>query len=130
VRDLGAWIVSLCEAKVTGLFNAAHPGFTWRELLAACRKVTGTDARITWVSPGFLAERGVGQWMELPLWIRDPQLAYADGVDVRRALAAGLELRPLEDAVRGALEDAETTETAGLTPEREAELLAEWHGRE
>jgi hypothetical protein len=99
-------------------------------LKARCERAVSEDARITWVSPEFLADQGVGQWMELPLWIRDPQLAYADRVDVRRALAAGLELRPLEDAVRGPLEDVETTEGAGLTPEREAELLVEWHGRE
>jgi nucleoside-diphosphate-sugar epimerase len=128
VRDLGAWIVSVCEAEVAGVFNATHPGFAWRELLDACRSVAGT-ATVTWVSPEFLAEREVGEWMELPLWIRDPKLAYADRVDVSRARAAGLELRPLEDAVRGALERADTTETAGLAPEREAALLAEWHAR-
>jgi nucleoside-diphosphate-sugar epimerase len=129
VRDLGAWIVSVCEAEVTGVFNATHPGFTWRELVDACRSVARSDVTVTWVSPGFLAEREVGEWMELPLWIRDPKLAYADQVDVSRARSAGLELRPLEDAVRGALEQAETTDTAGLAPEREATILAEWHAR-
>jgi nucleoside-diphosphate-sugar epimerase len=129
VRDLGAWIVSVYEAEVKGVFNATHPGFTWRELLDACRSVARSDAAVTWVSPEFLAEREVGQWMELPLWIRDPKLAYADRVDVSRARAAGLGLRPLEDAVRGALEQAGTTDTAGLAPEREAALLAEWHAR-
>jgi 2'-hydroxyisoflavone reductase len=129
VRDLGAWIVSVCEAEVTGVFNATHAGFTWRELLDSCRSVARSDATVTWVSPEFLAEEEVGEWMELPLWIRDPKLAYADQVDVSRARAAGLELRPLEDAVRGALEQAETTDAAGLAPEREAALLAEWHAR-
>ncbi len=129
VRDLGAWIVAVCEAEVTGVLNATHPGFTWRELLDACRSVAGSDATVTWVSPEFLAEREIDEWMELPLWIRDPKLAYADQVDVTRARAAGLELRPLEDAVCGALEQAEPTDTAGLAPEREAALLAEWHAR-
>jgi hypothetical protein len=50
-------------------------------------------------------------------------------VDVERALAAGLALRPLVETVRGALEDAETSDGVGLTRERESELLAEWHGR-
>ena len=66
--------------------------------------------------------------MELPLWIVDPALAYADRVDVRRALDDGLTFRPLAETVRGALEHAATTEAAGLSPEREAALLADWHG--
>jgi 2'-hydroxyisoflavone reductase len=66
--------------------------------------------------------------MELPLWLVDPALACADRVDVSRALEAGLTFRPLEDTVRGTLDEAETTDAAGLRPEREAELLAAWHG--
>jgi 2'-hydroxyisoflavone reductase len=129
VRDLGAWIVSLCERRAAGTYNATHPGFTWDALLSAGREVAGVEADVTWVDPDFLVAQGVGQWMELPLWIHDPALAYADRVDVRRALAAGLTFRALEETVRGALEQAETTERAGLRPEREAELLALWHGR-
>jgi 2'-hydroxyisoflavone reductase len=128
-RDLGAWLVSLCEQKATGTFNATHPGFTWSDLVESCREVAGTDAQITWVAPEFLVEHGVGQWMELPLWIHDPALAYADRVDVTRALDAGLTFSSLEETVRGALNEAATTDAAGLTPDREAELLALWHGR-
>ena len=130
VRDLGAWIVELCARGQSGTFNATHPGVSRDELLSTCRAVTGSDATITWVSPEFLVEHEVGEWMELPLWLVDPELAYADRVDVSRALAAGLTFRALEDTVRGTLEEAETAEAAGLRPEREAELLAAWHGRE
>jgi 2'-hydroxyisoflavone reductase len=131
VRDLADWILSLCERRVGGVFNATHPGVSWRELLEACSAVTGADATITWVDHGFLVEQEVGQWMELPLWIdgSDPEAAYFDRVDVGRALGAGLTFRPLAETVRGALEDAETTDAAGLAPEREAELLEAWHGR-
>jgi 2'-hydroxyisoflavone reductase len=50
-------------------------------------------------------------------------------VSVSRALEAGLTFRPLEETVRATLDEAETTDTAGLRPEREAELLAAWHER-
>jgi len=129
VRDLGEWIVDLCERDVAGIFNATHPGVTWAELLETCRTVAGADSEITWVSSEFLLEHEVGEWMELPLWIADPSMVGADQVDVRRALEAGLVFRPLADTVRGALEDAPTTDAAGLEPEREAELLAAWHGQ-
>jgi 2'-hydroxyisoflavone reductase len=129
VRDLAEWIVDLCEHDAGGIFNATHPGVSWAELLETCRAVVGTDAQITWVPDEFLAEQGVGEWMELPLWIADPAMAFADRVGVSRALAAGLRFRPLADTARGALDDAETTDAAGLTTEREAALLAAWHGR-
>ena len=129
VRDLAAWIVDLCQRDVGGTFNATHPGFAWSELLETCRAVAETDSTITWVSDEFLLEHAVGEWMELPLWIADPALAAADRVEVRRALGEGLGFRPLADTVRGALDAASTTDAAGLTSEREAELLAAWHAR-
>jgi 2'-hydroxyisoflavone reductase len=131
VRDLGEWMVFLCEKGAGGVFNATHPGVSWDDLLSACRVVAGTDASITWVSRDFLIEQSVGQWMELPLWIdsQDAEAAFFDRVTVDRALASGLVFRPLEETVRGTLEEAETTEAAGLKPERETALLAEWHGR-
>ena len=130
VRDLGEWIVELCARGSSGTFNATHPGLMWSELLDSCRAVSGSDAEITWVPDDFLLEHEVGQWMELPLWLADPEMAAADEVSVRGALDAGLTFRPLAETVRGALEQAHTTEAAGLAPEREAELLAAWHGRE
>ena len=128
VRDLGAWIVELCARRASGTYNATHPGVSWQVLLDTCREAASNDAEITWVSPEFLVEQEVGEWMELPLWLVDPALACADRVDVRRALEAGLTFRPLEDTVRGTLDEAETTDAAGLRPEREADLLAAWHG--
>jgi hypothetical protein len=69
--------------------------------------------------------------MELPLWIdsQDPEAAYFDRVTVDRALDADLAFRPLAETIRGTLDEAETTDAAGLRPEREAALLTEWHGR-
>jgi 2'-hydroxyisoflavone reductase len=130
VRDLGEWLIALCERGASGTFNATHPGITLSELVDSCRGVSGSNADVTWVPDGFLLEHKVGQWMELPLWLADPEMAAADDVSARRALDAGLTFRPLTETVRGALEHAHTTAAAGLTPEREAELLAAWHGRE
>ncbi len=129
VRDLGDWIVTLCERRAHGTFNATHPGLGWEQLLEACVDVTGSDARTTWVTDGFLVEQEVGQWMELPLWISalDPEAAYFDRVDVSRALDQGLTFRPLAETVRGTLDRAAPSEDVGLDPKREAVLLAHWH---
>jgi nucleoside-diphosphate-sugar epimerase len=129
VRDLGEWLVDACERGLSGTFNATNEGVAWGELLDACRDVTGYQAEITWVSEEFLLENEVGQWMEVPLWLAGAEMAYADRVDVSRAIAEGLRFRPLAETVRATLEHAETTDAAGIAQERESELLEKWHAR-
>jgi 2'-hydroxyisoflavone reductase len=129
VRDLGAWIVDLCERATGGTFNATHPGVRWEELIETCRRVAGSAARATWVPDSFLVEQGVGEWMELPLWIADQQWRGLHRADVSRALASGLTFRALDETVRGALELADPTGDAGLSPDREAEVLRKWLNR-
>jgi 2'-hydroxyisoflavone reductase len=48
--------------------------------------------------------------------------------DVSRAVAAGLRFRPVAETLRDAA-DAPEAEGVGLSPEREAELLAAWRSR-
>jgi 2'-hydroxyisoflavone reductase len=64
--------------------------------------------------------------MELPLWLHDPGAVGLMQADVSRAISAGLTFRPLDDTVQATLELAQTTDDAGLTPQREAELLEAW----
>jgi 2'-hydroxyisoflavone reductase len=95
-------------------------------LLETTRETVNPEARLVWVDDRFLVERDVGQWMELPLWVVDAEMAGLLRADSSRAIAAGLTFRPLEDTIRGALEQAQPTDDAGMKPEREAELLEEW----
>jgi 2'-hydroxyisoflavone reductase len=127
-RDLGAWLVDLCERRESGAFNATHAGLSWAELVESCLRVTGADAQPVWIDANWLADQGVGTWTELPLWLHGPDWVGMMDADVSRALAAGLTFRPLDDIVRGTLEHAETTADAGLTPERERALLGAWQG--
>jgi len=120
VRDLAEWILTAVEQGLSGTFNATNDGVAWGELLA------GAD--LTWVTDEFLQEHEVGPWMELPLWLPDPEWAGMHATDVSRAVAAGLRFRALEETLRGAA-TAPEADGVGLTPEREAELLAAWHGR-
>jgi 2'-hydroxyisoflavone reductase len=128
-RDLGEWIVRLLEDGVSGAFNAAHPGFTWAELVEAGRRVSGSDARPVWIDPDWLAQQGVGEWMEVPMWLHDPAWVGMHRADVSRAVEAGLAFRALDETVAGTLAEAETTDDAGLRPERERELLEAWRAR-
>jgi 2'-hydroxyisoflavone reductase len=125
VRDLGEWIVRLCENGTHGIFNAIDVT-TWGELLDACVHATGSDARLVWVPTEWLVAHGIGEWMELPVWVSSDEMAGLHRVGNERAVAAGLTFRPLDEVARATLADAETTDDAGLNPEREAELLAAW----
>jgi 2'-hydroxyisoflavone reductase len=129
VRDLGEWIVRLCESRTEGVFNAIDVR-TWGELLEACVDATGSDARLIWIPSEWLVEHDVGEWMELPLWISSPDSLGMHRVGNARAVAAGLTFRPLEDTIRATLAEAETTDDAGLKPDRERELLDEWASRD
>ena len=128
VRDLGEWIVRLCESGTQGTFNAIDVT-SWGALLDACAHAANPSANLVWVPSKFLLEHGVGEWMELPLWVASDELRGVHRATNARAVAAGLTFRPLEDTIRATLEQAEPVDDVGLAPEREAELLAEWHER-
>jgi 2'-hydroxyisoflavone reductase len=131
VRDLAAWTVSMVEQKQTGVFNADGPTRTLGEVLEASR--TQSAVTVTWVTGEFLAENQVAPWSQLPLWIpeSDADAAGFARISTEKAQATGLTARPLEETVQATLEWAATRPAehqwrAGLTPEREAELLQLW----
>jgi 2'-hydroxyisoflavone reductase len=138
VRDLAAWMVALLEAGESGAFNAVSPprALTMRDLFDACAKAAGSDARPVWVDGGFLEAQGVGEWIELPLWLPE-SAGFAGFFDVgsARARATGLRTRPLADTALDTLAWLATREPdcvwkAGLSAEREAQLLAAWAAKE
>lgn len=137
VRDLAGWTVRMAEERATGVFNATGPdrSLTMGELFDAGRSVAGSDATPVVVAEDFLLERNVGPWMEMPLWMPDkPEMAGFFAIDCSRAFAAGLTFRPVAETVRDTLawdrtRPADAPRRAGLAPEREAELLAEWRAR-
>jgi 2'-hydroxyisoflavone reductase len=139
VRDLGEWLVHLAEERIPGAFNAVRPAEPFGELLEVCRDVSGSDAHFVWMDESFLLDREVGQWMELPLWLAGEEAPFLQA-DVSRAVAAGLRFRPVAETVAETLAWARETRaplvaetgrlgTAGMRPEREAELVGAWQSR-
>jgi 2'-hydroxyisoflavone reductase len=134
-RDVAAFMLSATERGLTGAFNVHGPAepMTFAEMLDVCRGVARSDASVTWAEPSFLLEQGVEPWSELPLWIPGEETAGFMRRSMRKALDAGLTLRPVADTVRDTLAwDAERGRPdlqAGLPREREAEVLAAWHAR-
>jgi len=134
VRDLGAWIVLCLEQPVSGVYNANGPrgALDMRALLNACQAVAGGSATLRWADKEALAELGVEPWSDMPVWVpRGGEFAGVADVSVARAEARGLRARPVADTARATLDwfvDSRGLDDplrTGLSPEREAEVLAQ-----
>jgi 2'-hydroxyisoflavone reductase len=133
-RDLAAFVMRLLERNAGGTYNATSPQglSTMGDVLAACADAARVASTVHWIDDEYLVEHGVAAWMDLPLWI--PPSAGLPGLmnaDVGPALVAGLTIRPLAHTVRDTLRWALTRPRnhipkAGLTPQREAELLSDY----
>jgi 2'-hydroxyisoflavone reductase len=137
-RDLAAWIVQMAEARHAGVFNATGPekNLTMGSFLSSCREAAGSSAVFTWLPAEFLLAKNAAPWSELPLWIpeSDPDAAGFSTIDCKKALASGLSFRPLAETLGATLAWVKTRSTdwqwrAGLSPEREAQLLHDWAAR-
>ena len=95
-RDLAHWIVEAAETGLGGTYNAVGAVTPRQELLETCRAVTGVESEIVWVDAGFLVEHGVEQWMELPMWLHEPEYAAMQSTP-RESAARG---RPANPAAR------------------------------
>jgi len=130
VRDLTEWIVRMSEAGRTGTYNATGPAskLTMQRFLQACKDVTRSDARFTWLSESFITERHLEA--DFPIWT-PAEAVYFAAVDCAKAIADGLTFRPLENTIRATLQWNASrpegfTARAGISREREAALLEEW----
>ncbi|WP_078908287.1 NAD-dependent epimerase/dehydratase family protein [Streptomyces vietnamensis] len=136
-RDLAAWTLDAVAAGLSGPYNLVSPPghTTMGELLDACVRATGADAELRWTEPEALLAAGAAPWTELPVWLPPGEMYDAmHTADVSRALAAGLRCRPAEETVAdtwawmeslgGIAPQRPDRPGAGLTPEREAEVLA------
>jgi len=134
VRDLARWMLDLAERRTTGTFNAVGPAtpLTLGTVLDACTLADGKTTTIAYASWPFLESKGVAPYMDLPLWVPDvPSYAGASNFDCAKAIRAGLTFRSSEETAADTLAWAQTRPSthqwrAGLTPEREAELLTAW----
>jgi 2'-hydroxyisoflavone reductase len=132
VRDLSEFILKLIEENASGIYNATGPDYelTIGKLLDVSKQLTGSNASIHWASADFLNQHNVQAWSDMPTWIPDDEEGVGfSRVDISKSTAAGLEFRPLEQTVRDVLGWAQALPAnhewrAGLTAEREAEVLA------
>ena len=131
VRDLADFCTRVVARQISGTFGVVNEGIAFGTLLETCRQIARSDARFVWADAAFLERNAVRPWIDLPLWIpASANMPGAFSLDTRRARAAGLLVRPLEQTVRDTLAWARRRPVthawkAGLPPGRERELLTD-----
>ena len=139
-RDLASLALDAGAAGRSGPVDTVSPvgGATMGELLRACVDVTGSDARLVWMTPDFVLGREIEPWGELPVWmpIDDVELYALHTGDVSRALEWGLRIRPLHETVADTWDWVRSVDATGAVPEprpgigldpaKEAGALAAW----
>lgn len=139
VRDLAAWIVLGVERNLTGVYNATGPAkpLSMKKMLEGIKKGTGGDAKFTWVSTDFLEKKEIAPWSDLPVWVpgNDGKEGFTR-ISNAKAVAAGLAFRPVASTAKDTLawyktlpEDRRGKLLAGISLDKEKELLAAWHSK-
>jgi 2'-hydroxyisoflavone reductase len=133
-RDLAEWTIRVAEQRITGVFNAAGPALsiTMGEMLAGIAQGVRVDPKLVWAPTPFLRANKVSPWRDMPVWIPGEGETFGfHRRDIRRAITAGLTYRPLPLTAADTLawfltlpSEGQTKLRAGVTAEREAELLA------
>jgi 2'-hydroxyisoflavone reductase len=135
-RDLAEWMIRMAEARTFGVFNATGPAgaLHMRSMLDGIATAIKVKPQLTWVPAEFLKSEKVTPFGDMPVWM--PAQGDFAGFylrDVRKALAAGLTFRPFAITAADTLEwfkqqpaERQATMRAGMTREREQEVLAHW----
>jgi 2'-hydroxyisoflavone reductase len=146
-RDIAEWTIRMAEMgprEAGGIYNATGPRqpLSMGAFLDACKQVTHSDARFTWVPWSFLAEQKIRPWRDMPIVVPpEGETAGFSRRNIDRAVAKGLTFRPLAVTIKDTLdwhktrpqEDRDKLDAgavSGISAGREAEVLAAWHAKE
>lgn len=132
-RDVANWVVEMIGNQKSGVYNVTgHPfALSFGDLLEAMKATTNSNATFTWVDEEFLRQEQVEAWSDLPLYLPEstPETAGFLSANIERALARGLQFRPLEATIQDTLAWRATLPDhlkAGLPTAKEQQLLAKY----
>ena len=135
-RDLAEWTIRMVENRETGIYNATGPAkpLGIGGMLDGIKTALNANAQFTWASEDFLTQQKVEAWSDMPVWTgAESGMARTN---INRALGKGLTFHPLGETARDTLTwfksfppDRQAKLRAGITREREAQILAAWKKR-
>lgn len=138
-RDLAEWTVRMAERRETGVYHATGPKetLTMGAMLDGIQGALHTQARFEWADTDFLKAHAVQEWSDMPVWVSPKgDEAGLSSLNIQRALDKGLTFRSLADTTRATLAwfkaqppERQAKLRAGITPEKEKEVLAAWEAR-
>jgi 2'-hydroxyisoflavone reductase len=136
-RDLAEWTIRMAENRETGIHNATGPAgpLGIGGMLDGMKEALHADGKFTWVPADFLTEQKVEAWSDMPVWTGEE--SGMARTSISRALGKGLTFRPLAETTGDTLTWFKTLPAerqgklrAGLSSEREKEVLTAWHKRD
>ncbi|MBS2036560.1 epimerase [bacterium] len=123
-RDLAIFGLDSLLGGLSGIYNVAGDSTTFGAFFRSFQE----DYEAVWVRQDFLEKSGLEPWRDLPLWVPSSgDNAGFSRVDNRKALEAGLTLRLATRTAADTLSWRDRDKSplrAGITPRREAEVLA------
>ncbi len=144
VRDLANFTIDCLEQNITDTFNTVTPvgSYSMGQMLADSEAVSSASVDPVWVDEAFATEAQENSQVKnrgmFPIWHAvngdDAESSSVSGV---KAVAAGLQNRPVKETIRDLLqwwatlpEDRTAAMKAGMSAQQEAELIAAWKARE
>ncbi len=132
VRDLAAWVLGSAERRRSGTYDAVGPVVSFGSWVEQSRAVGGHRGAVVHAGTSWLLDRDVAEFMgaeSLAMWLVEPGWEGFSSRSGNAARATGLSHRPrlalLADVLAWERERGlERPRHAGLSPERERELLS------
>ena len=138
-RDLAEWTIRVAEQRRFGTFHATGPAheLTMATMVRTIASAIRSDAKPVWIPSDFLEAQKVSAWSDMPVWV--PGSGDSAGfarLNLKKAIDAGLTFRPLATTVQDTLAwlraqppERQAKLRAGISPEREAEVIAAWKAK-
>lgn len=133
VRDLAIFTIDCVDREIDGVYNTINANLcNMGTVLGDSRAVTAADMEPVWIDGDFLASSGLEGGSDFPVWHGAGELEFSS----ERAVRAGMQSRPVRETARDLLtwwdtlpEERTAKLRAGVSAEKEAEVIAAWKAR-
>lgn len=129
IRQLPVLFEGNSPTRIVHVTGPVRP-ITMDDVIETCKSELSPESKVYWVTDEFLAQHEVRPWADIPAY-DGPGAHGMMQLDLSLSISLGFKSRPLAETVRDVAAWAKVNRAdqplkAGLTAEREAELLEHW----